>query len=144
MRTFLALGALLLLLVPFAAAVDLLPAEARLGPTEARLIARSGSGLLTVRTEPGVLVGGAAPGGEPAPLAPAPRELQAIHTWRGLDGIVEIVLRREDVHESVDVIVEDGGSAGVWVEWPAARTIPAPHALAALVIGLALRPLLRR
>lgn len=126
--------ALALALAPSALAVDILPSEVRFGETEGRLLVRSATGAVSVRTEPSVLAGGAAPGDKPTDLARTPRALEATHVWRGIDGIVEIVLQRKDPGVAIDVIVEDAANAGVWVEWPAReRDVPAPASLPALI-----------
>ncbi|HVM45990.1 MAG TPA: hypothetical protein VM582_08660 [Candidatus Thermoplasmatota archaeon] len=144
MRRALLVLAALLALAPPAAAVDLLASEARLGEHEARLLVRSPTGSVNVRTEPAVLVGGARPGGAPGELAPAPVALRASHVWHGLDGVVEVVLVRERAGETVDVVLEDGATAGLWVEWGAAvaatRPVPGPSALAAALVAAMLIP----
>lgn len=136
MRT-LALALVALALIPTATALDVLPSEARFGPNEGRLIVRSARGSVEVRTEPSILVAGATPGAEPDEFAATPRDLATDRTWRGLDGIVEIVLRREDPRAPVDIIVEDGAGAGAWIEWPAeARETPVHGSLAIPVLVL--------
>lgn len=124
MKPTLALLALLLA-TPAAAAVDLLPTEVAFGRDEARLLVRSSTGGVHVRTEPSVLAAGVAPGETPEELSPTPLAIEATHVWRGIDGIVELVLRRDDATSPVDIIVEDGTSTGVWLEWPAERRVPA-------------------
>lgn len=134
------LALLLIALVPSAGAVDLLPSEVRFGEVEARLLVRSLGANVTIATEPGVIGAGVDPGSEPVSLAPTPLTLSALYVWRGIDGIVEIVLRREDPGRQIDIIVEDGRSAGLWLEWPAARrSIPFPSALLLLPLAGAWR-----
>ena len=126
MRRLTALG--LLLLAPLATAADLLPTEATLGAHEARLVVHSALGEVTVHAEPPVLAGilGDA-------FAPTPRTLRSPAPWRGMEGVIEVVLRRDDPAQTVEVIVEDRTSTGIWVEWPpAARAVPP----AALPLGL--------
>lgn len=120
----------LALLAPGAVAADLLPTEAVLGEGEARFVVRSASGEVVVRTEPPVLA--AAAGEEVFDLTP--RTLRSTGLWRGMEGVVEVVLRRDDPTTPVDVILEDGSTTGVWVEWPA-RPAQTPGAGLASVLA---------
>lgn len=132
--------ALALGLVPHAAAVDLLPTQVVLGEDEARLLVRSAGRGVRVSAEPAVLAAGVAPGALAEALAPTPVAVDASYMWRGLEGIVEIVLRRDDARQAVDIIVEDSANVGVWVEWPPApRAIPAQAGVAALLVALLVR-----
>lgn len=128
----------LVLLAPTAAAMDLLPSEIRLGATEARILVRSGEGAVRVDSTPSILAAPAAPEGDPGEFAPTPRVLDATATWRGLEGILVVVLRRADPAEVVDVTIQDGTNTGVSLEWPAqtARTPVAPWmAMAAIALA---------
>lgn len=133
----LAAAMLFVLLAPAASAMDVLPAEIRLDAVEARILVRSSGGSVRVETSPSVLVAASAPDGPPEGFAPSPRVLAANATWRGLDGIVVVVLRRADPAEPVDVTIEDSSRTGVSLEWPpAGRATPSSWLFA--VIGLAL------
>lgn len=133
-------------LLPGAAAVDLLPTEARFGADEARLLLRSSSGDVRVVTDPPVRGAGVAPGAAATELDETPLLVDATHVWRGIEGIVEIVLVRDDPRRGVDIIVEDGSNTGVWVEWPSSpRSLPALRPVflvmvCAVVAGAARRP----
>ena len=132
--------ALALALIPHAGAVDLLPTQVVLGEAEARLLVRSAGGGVRVSAEPPVLAAGVAPGTPADALALTPLAVDASHVWRGLEGVVEIVLRRDDARRSVDIIVEDSANVGVWVEWPPApRSIPAPVGVSALFLAFLFR-----
>lgn len=141
--TALASAFALALLVPTASAVDLLATDVQLGEHEARFLVRSTAARIDVTTDPPVLVGAARPGGEPEPLAPAPRSLEPRFVWRGIEGVIEIALRRDDPGAAVDVFLEDDTRAGLWLEWPAhegGRGVPmASVLLAALLAALARR-----
>lgn len=131
------------LLAPTALAVDLLPTEIRFGDTEARVLVRSAGGAVRIETEPSVLAAPAPPGGAPAEFVPTPRAFEAAHEWRGIDGMVEIVLKRPSGSGPVDIVIEDDARTGVWLEWPAAqRQVPLPVAL--LLLSLSLVARLRR
>lgn len=134
--TFIALG-----LLPGALAVDLLPTEVELGEHEARLLVRSTKGGVRVVTQPPTQAAGVAPGAQAEALSSTPVEIGASFVWRGLEGIVEIVLQRPDASVPVDIVIEDDANVGVWVEWPSApRAIPP----AAPLVGIAVAVLLRR
>lgn len=132
------------LAAPSAMALDVLPAESRLGDDEARLVVRA-EGMLVVRTEPPILV--ALAGEDQGALAP--RTLAANGSWRGMDGVLELRLRREHAAAAVDVYLEDDAEGGAWIEWPgsasavsaaAAREAPGSGAvvtLATLALGAA-------
>ena len=132
---------LALLALPGAAAADVLASQEPLGAHEARLLVRTRSGAVRVDAEPPVRVAGVAPGADAAALAETPATLEAPHTWRGIERVVELVLRREDPSVAVALILDEGGNTGVWVEWPAAPrerdAVPSPAALAfaAVVAG---------
>ena len=135
--------ALLVAAFPTARAADLLASEVAWGPEEATLVVRASGPSLRLSAEPAILVGLAK--GE---LAATPRELPAEGTWRGMTGVVELVLRRSDPETAVDVVIEDAGGTGLWIEWPAAeRATPLPGVLALLgtlaVARLRRRPRLR-
>ena len=134
----LAAFALAVLAGPTAAAVDVLPAEIHFGATEARVLVRSATGAVFVNATPSVLAGGAAPGGAPDEMGPTPRAIEANATWHGIDAIVELVLRRDDAHSAVDVAIDDGAHAGVWLEWSAvSRSVPG-QSVPAFALGIAL------
>lgn len=134
----LALLGLAALLAPSALAVDLLPTEVRFGETEARILVRGAEGSVALRTEPTILAAAAPPGGEPGEFVPTPRVLEANHTWRGIDRMVELVLRRDDARMPIDVMIQDASNAGVWLEWPgAARSISAGQWVAPIALALA-------
>lgn len=133
MRLALPLALFLLALAPCASAVDLLPTEVSFGKDEARLLVRSSTGSVQLTAEPSVRAGGAEPGGVAHELASTPLTLEATYVWRGIDGIVEVVLQRDDPRVAIDIIIEDGANTGVWVEWPAERrAIPGVSALLVL------------
>lgn len=122
-----------LLLAPVASAADLLPTEVEWGPTHARLVVRAVDGEVVVRAEPPVRVALA----HADDAAPTPRTLRASAPWRGMSGVVELVLERDDPTRAVDVVIEDSGTTGVWFEWTAARASPAPAAALAVLALLA-------
>lgn len=125
--TRIALLLLALALTPCAAAVDLLPTQVQLSATEARFVIRSAMGSATVRSTPSVLAAGAPPGGDPAEFAPTPRTLAMQGAWRGIEDVVEVVLRRETSDAQVEILVEDGTGTGVWLDWaPTSRGLPGP------------------
>lgn len=126
-------------LAPSVAALDVLPTEAHFGDLEARVIVRSHVGAVNVTTEPPVLAGGAAPGGEPLDMSATPRTLRANVVWHGLDSIVEVVLRRDDARAAIDVAIVDEATGGAWIEWPAAHHgVDATPALACALVVIAI------
>lgn len=131
---------LVALAAPTAAAIDVLPSELHLGDVDARILVRSSEGSVRVETEPSILAAATVPGAaETDGYAPTPRVLVANATWRGIDGIVVVALRRADPLKAVDVTIEDGTRTGVSLEWPAAtRDAPIPTGLAIVAIAGAL------
>lgn len=135
--TGLAAVGLLLCAPPTALALDVLPAESRLGDRDALLVLRS-DGALTVRSDPPILAGAGAD-----ELAPTPRTMEPRGTWRGMENVLEVRLQRSDASQTVQVYLEDDGQAGAWVEWPGAsvavagarRESPGPGTV--VLVGLA-------
>lgn len=146
MRTAL-VAVLLLCLAPGAVALDLVPTETRLGEHEARLLLRVAPGAaLDVRADPPVEASWAAPGDAPAAALPTPARLEVrAGAWHGLDGMVEVILRRDDPTQAVALEVEDGSAVGIALDWPAAaRDVPLPGALVVAAALVALLPPTRR
>lgn len=122
---------LALVLAPGALALDVLPTDAVLGDTQARVVVRTRDATLNVSATPPVLAGA-----EGAALGSTPRTVAANGTWHGLEGAVVVVLEREDARTAVDLVIEDGSSVGLSFAWPAtSRALPAPPLVG--LLGLA-------
>lgn len=130
--------ALAIALVPTALAVDVLPEEASLGDTEARILVRTRDGKVHVEAQPPVLAAASAPEGEPGAFEATPRAIEAAHTWHGLDGIVVVVLRRDSSRDAVEIVIDDASQTGIWLDWPPAeRRVPFPAVAAILLVVIA-------
>jgi hypothetical protein len=141
-----AASALLALFPPAAAALDALPSEDRIGPTEARFLVRVRSpGPVHVEADAPVRIALARHGETPDALVAAPADLRAPPgaSWHGLPGVVELVVERDDPSRPVIITAwqDDGGVAIEWaaVKRPTPGMDPLLVALAAGVGVLALR-----
>lgn len=134
--------AALLLAAPTAAALDAFPTETRLGATEARFLVRlPQGGDVSVEAHGAVAVALVARGAEAERLLAAPATLTppAASAWHGLDGVYELVARRDDPREQVTLFVRDGSGSGLALDWPPMppKRVPA-GAVALTVVALAL------
>lgn len=130
--------AALLLAAPTAAALDAFPTETRLGATEARFLVRlPHGGDVIVDAEGAVAVALVARGGDAGRLVAAPATLTppAASAWHGLDGVYELVARRDDPREEVTLFVRDGSDSGLVLDWPATPPKRVPAGAAALALA---------
>lgn len=115
---------LVVLLAPVAGAASAYPDGAQWGTSEASLPLRA-AGPLRVQAEPAVEAALAPPGREPAGWQATPATLEAAPgTWRGLEGVSVLWLRRAD-RESVVLAITDEAREGIALEWPEPRSVPA-------------------
>lgn len=126
-----------MLLAPTAAALDAFPTETKLGATEARFLVRlPQGGHVTVEANASVRVALVAPGAAAPALSPAPATLAPPRApeWHGLGGVYELVVQRDDPRQDVGLLVEDGTTSGLALDWPAAPPKRVPAAGAALAV----------
>lgn len=126
------------LLAPVAAATAAYPDGAQWGDREATVPLRV-EGALRVEADLPIEAGLAAPGAVPDGWVTTPAQLEGRPgTWRGLEGILVLWLRRASA-EAVVVEVADEAREGVVLEWPAKRQVPGPGPFGlALALALAL------
>lgn len=137
---FLVVGAVLAL--PAASALDVLPSEMHLGAKDARILVRAQEdALVRVVAEPALDVALVAPGLAPVHTQRTPATLSApAGEWHGLEGVVELVLRRDSARRDVSIEIDDGGQAGFLVEWPRTSNaaLPSPGLFATFGVFAAL------
>lgn len=115
---------------PSALALDVLPEATRLGAHEGLVIVRA-SGTLRVEADAAVEV--AVAQGDFVP-APAALDVAGAPAWHGLQGAVEVRLRREDASREARIEMDDGAT-GVILEWPAKRRTDGAPMLVALILA---------